>query len=75
MSSPKKYFTCKGILRQVFKDWRPGDTVSHVCIFDPLTFWLGGVWGELSPVRDHILQEFNALYWTRFRTCKIARRP
>jgi hypothetical protein len=29
-----------------------------------------GVW---SPVGDHILQEFNTLYLTRFRTFKIAR--
>jgi hypothetical protein len=27
----------------------------------------------LSPVGDHILQEFNTLYPTRFRTYKIAR--
>jgi hypothetical protein len=27
----------------------------------------------LSPVRDHILQEFNTQYLTRFRTYKIAR--
>jgi hypothetical protein len=26
----------------------------------------------LSPVGDHILQEFNTLYLTRFRTYKIA---
>jgi hypothetical protein len=31
--------------------------------------------GVLSPVRDHILQEFNTLYLTRFRTYKIARPP
>jgi hypothetical protein len=36
--------------------------------------WLGG--GEvLSPVGDHILQEFNTLYLNRFRTYKIARPP
>ncbi len=29
----------------------------------------------LIPVRDHILQEFNILYLTRFRTYKIARPP
>jgi hypothetical protein len=29
--------------------------------------------GVLSPVGDHILQEFNTLYLTRFRTFKIAR--
>ncbi len=26
--------------------------------------WLGGGWGVLSPVEDHILQEFNILYGT-----------
>jgi hypothetical protein len=31
--------------------------------------------GVLSPVRDHILQEFNTLYLTRFKTWKIARPP
>jgi hypothetical protein len=29
----------------------------------------------LSPVGGHILQEFNTLYLTRFRTYKIARPP
>jgi len=29
----------------------------------------------LSPVGDHILQELNSLYLTRFRTYKIARPP
>ncbi len=29
----------------------------------------------LSPVGDHILQEFNTLYVTRFRTYRIARPP
>jgi hypothetical protein len=29
----------------------------------------------LSPVGDNILQEFNTLYLTRFRTFKIARPP
>ncbi len=28
--------------------------------------------GALSPVEDHILQEFNTLYLARFRTYKIA---
>jgi hypothetical protein len=35
----------------------------------------GRGWGMLSPVGDHILQEFNTLYLTRFRTYKIARPP
>jgi hypothetical protein len=35
--------------------------------------WRG--WGLLSPVRDHILQEFNTLYLTRSRTYKIAGPP
>jgi hypothetical protein len=29
--------------------------------------------GRLSPVGDHILQEFNTLYLTRFRTYQIGR--
>jgi hypothetical protein len=37
--------------------------------------WLGGEGvGVLSPVRDHILQEFSTLYLT-YRTYKIARQP
>ncbi len=32
-------------------------------------------WEVLSPVGDHILQEFNTLYLIRFRTYKIARPP
>jgi hypothetical protein len=34
-----------------------------------------GVGVVLSPVGDHILQEINTLYLTRFRTYKIARPP
>ncbi len=37
--------------------------------------WLGGGGGVLSCVGDHILQEFNTLFLTRFRTYKIARPP
>ncbi len=33
----------------------------------------GRGWGFLSPVGYHILQVFNTLYLTRFRTFKIAR--
>jgi hypothetical protein len=29
--------------------------------------------GVLSPVGNHVLQKFNTLYLTRFRTYKIAR--
>jgi hypothetical protein len=39
--------------------------------------WLGGggSWGLLSCVGDHILQEFNTLFLTRFITYKIATPP
>ncbi len=39
--------------------------------------WLGGGWGlgVLSCVVDHILQEINTLFLTRFRTYKIATPP
>ncbi len=37
--------------------------------------WLGGVVGVLSCVGDHILQEVNTLFLTRFRTYKIATPP
>ncbi len=35
----------------------------------------GGGWGVLSCVVDHILQQFNTLFLTRFRTYKIATPP
>ena len=35
----------------------------------------GRGWGLLSPIGDHILQEFHTRYLTRFRTYKIARPP
>jgi hypothetical protein len=35
----------------------------------------GGGGGVLSFVGDHILQEFNTLYLTRYRTYKIALPP
>jgi hypothetical protein len=35
----------------------------------------GRGWGMLSPAGDHILQEINTLYLTRFRTYQIARPP
>ncbi len=36
---------------------------------------VGRGWRVLSPVGDHILQQFKTLYLTRFRTYKIARPP
>jgi hypothetical protein len=35
----------------------------------------GGGGGVVSYVEDHILQEFNTLFLTRFRTYKIAAPP
>ncbi len=35
----------------------------------------GRGWGVMSCVGDYILQEFNTLFLTRFRTYKIARPP
>ncbi len=37
--------------------------------------WGGGGGGVLSCVEDNILQEFNTLFLTRFRTYKIATPP
>ncbi len=38
--------------------------------------WGWGGWGGvLSCVVDHILQKFNTLFLTRFRTYKIAKSP
>jgi hypothetical protein len=56
----------------------PSFTPSSLCQSTVYTdsMWLGGGgWGALSCVGDHILQEFNTLYLTRFRTCKIALPP
>jgi hypothetical protein len=41
--------------------------IQKVCAWDG--------WGVLSCVGDHILQEFNTLFLTRFRTYKIALTP
>jgi hypothetical protein len=54
----------------------------QVVIFAQLG-WRGGIEGQclsrgggvLSCVVDHILQEFNTLFLTRFRTYKIATPP
>jgi hypothetical protein len=46
----------------------------YVCT-DSVRLWSGGVWRVLSCVVDHILQEFNTLFLTRFRTYKIVRPP
>ncbi len=37
--------------------------------------WLGRDGGVLSCFEDHILQEFNTLFLTRFRTYKIVSPP
>ncbi len=47
--------------------------VSKYCICRQCVAGGGGGERGLSPVGDHILQEFNTLYLTRFRTYKIAR--
>jgi hypothetical protein len=39
-------------------------------VLSALSVWLGGDGGVLSCVGDHILQEFNTLFLTRFRTYK-----
>ncbi len=53
----------------------------HPCVkvqcIKTVSGWEGvgaGVW-VLSPVGEHVLQEFNTLYLTRLRTSKIARPP
>jgi hypothetical protein len=52
----------------------PRVKVQHI---ETVCGWMGvgGRGGGLSPVGDHILQVFNSLYLTRFRTGKIARQP
>jgi hypothetical protein len=51
----------------------PTQSQSSVCTD---SVWLGGGGvGMLNCVGDHILQEFNTLYLTRYRTYKIALPP
>jgi hypothetical protein len=50
----------------------PSQSQSTVCTD---SVWLGGSEGLLSCVGEHILQEFNTLLLTRFRTYKIALPP
>jgi hypothetical protein len=42
---------------------------------DSVWLALGGECWMLSPAGDHILQEFDTLHLTRFRTYKDARPP
>ncbi len=37
--------------------------------------WLGGGWGMLSPVEDHILQEFNIFIWPDLEPTKLLDYP
>jgi hypothetical protein len=43
-------------------------------MFSVLRTW-GGGGGVLSPIGDHILQDFYFLYVTRFRTYKLLAYP
>ncbi len=79
-----KTLTCKGTLRQVFIRIYRLETGSTLHPVPPLPCvnvqYIQTVCGwermeVLSPVEYHILQEFNTLYLTRFRTYKIARPP
>jgi hypothetical protein len=46
---------------------------AHIYTYTDSVAMGGGRWGGvLSCVVDHILQEFNTLFLTRFRTYKIA---
>jgi hypothetical protein len=57
-------------MRQIVYEYRLRSAVYTDCL------WLGGRGGGvLSCVADHILQEFNTLFLTRFRTYKIAVQP
>jgi hypothetical protein len=51
----------------------PPSQSKHTVYADSL--WLWGAGGVLSCVIDHILQKFNTLFLTRFRTYKIATPP
>jgi hypothetical protein len=50
----------------------PSQSERTYSIYGTDRVWLWRVGGVLSCVVDHILQEFNTLFLTRFRTYKIA---
>jgi hypothetical protein len=52
----------------------PSQSKRTVPVYTDSVWLWGGGWGVLSCVADHILQEFNSLFLTRFRTYKIATR-
>ncbi len=53
--------------------WPPPPQSKCTVYTDSVCLWGGG--GALSCTVDHILQEFNTLFLTRFRTYKIATPP
>jgi hypothetical protein len=75
MSSSKKIYLQRDFAACVYQSLLTGDTVSRVGIFDPVFFvnsrpslWFNSPSQVLRPVGDQILQEFNTLIRTRFRT-------
>jgi hypothetical protein len=69
-----------------FKNCCPSNLLSGLTLPSPLpcvnkytvcmyTMWFRGGEGVWGSVGDHILQYFNTLYMTRFRTYKIATPP
>jgi hypothetical protein len=71
-SSKKLTSTCKGTLRQVFIRVYRLEIQSVMLVFSTQ---LHNLLPLLSPVGDHIPQELNTLYLTRFRIYKIVRTP
>ncbi len=51
----------------------PPPSLRQIPYIQTVSGWEGK--GMLSPVGDHILQEFNTLYLTRFRTTKLLDHP
>ncbi len=66
------YYTCVLLPLYLLSDLPP-PSQSERTVYT-YSVWLSG-WGVLSCVVHHILQEFNTLFLTRFRTYKIATQP
>ncbi len=63
------------LLPYFLSDLPPPSQSKHTVKTDSVWLWGGGDEGVLNCVVDHIPQEFNTLFLTRFRTYRIATQP
>jgi hypothetical protein len=72
----QRNYTCVLLPLYLLSDLPPPPPSQSKCTLYTDSVWLWGVGeGVLSCVVDHILQEFNTLFLTTFRTYKIAIPP